>query len=148
MQPRVASLRCGPTLSAAPGKAIDDIPTVDTGSMISSRLFDQLEQTLASAEEQGAKVLAGGKRLDHPVWKQGHYFEPTLIVDVTKDMEIAQQEVFAPVMTVMPYDTIQEAVHIANSTRYGLGSAVFGGDRKECRQVAEVLNVGMVAINE
>jgi acyl-CoA reductase-like NAD-dependent aldehyde dehydrogenase len=148
MQPRVAALRCGPSLSSAPGEKDGLIPTVDCGSMISSRLFEQLEATLSSAVEQGAKILAGGKRLDHPVWKSGHYFQPTLIVDVNADMDIARNELFAPVMTVMPYDTIEEAVAIANSTRYGLGSAVFGNDRTECRQVAAALKTGMVAINE
>jgi acyl-CoA reductase-like NAD-dependent aldehyde dehydrogenase len=148
MQPRVAALRCGPSLSSAPGEKDGLIPTVDCGSMISSRLFEQLEATLSSAVERGAKILAGGKRLDHPVWKSGHYFQPTLIVDVNADMDIARNELFAPVMTVMPYDTIEEAVAIANSTRYGLGSAVFGNDRTECRQVAAALKTGMVAINE
>ena len=148
MTPRIAALRCGPSLSAAPGSSQGEISTVDSGSMISSRLFEQLEDSLASAEKQGARILAGGKRFEHSVWKQGHYFRPTLIVDVTSDMDIAQQELFAPVMTVMPYDTVEEAVAIANSTRYGLGSAVFGSDKKECRTVAEVLKVGMVAIND
>jgi acyl-CoA reductase-like NAD-dependent aldehyde dehydrogenase len=148
MQPRVAGLRCGPSLSSAPGQSEGSIPTVDCGSMISSRLFGELESTLTSAEKQGARILVGGKRLDHPVWKSGHYFQPTLIVDVTADMDIAQTELFAPVMTVMPYDTVQEAVAIANSTRYGLGSAVFGNDRTECRQVAAAMKTGMVAINE
>jgi len=148
MQPRVAALRCGPSLSSAPGKADGPIETVDCGSMISSRLFNDLESILSSAEKQGARILAGGKRLDHPVWKSGHYFQPTLIVDVTTDMDIARNELFAPVMTVMPYDTIEEAVAIANSTRYGLGSAVFGNDKTECRQVAAALKTGMVAINE
>jgi acyl-CoA reductase-like NAD-dependent aldehyde dehydrogenase len=148
MQPRVTALRCGPSLSSAPGKAHGPIETVDCGSMISSRLFDDLESILSSAEKQGARILAGGKRLDHPVWKSGHYFQPTLIVDVTTDMDIARNELFAPVMTVMPYDTIEEAVAIANSTRYGLGSAVFGNDRTECRQVAAAMKTGMVAVNE
>ena len=56
--------------------------------------------------------------------------------------------VFAPVMNVIPYDTVKQAIEIANGTRYGLGSAVFGNDRAECRSVAERLEVGMVAINE
>lgn len=148
MQPRVAALRCGPSLSSAPGQTEGQIPTTDCGSMISSRLFDQLEADLATAVTQGATILAGGKRLEHPVWKSGAYFQPTLIVDVDTSMDIANNELFAPVMTVMPYDTIEEGVAIANSTRYGLGSAVFGNDKTECRQVAAAMKTGMVAINE
>lgn len=56
--------------------------------------------------------------------------------------------VFAPIMTVLPYDTVDEAILIANSTRYGLGSAIFGSSRSECRSVADRLSVGMVALND
>lgn len=62
-------------------------------------------------------------------------------------MSIAQQEVFAPVMTVMKFDLLAEAISIANGTRYGLGASVFGRDLKECRYVSSKLNVGMVCTN-
>lgn len=62
-------------------------------------------------------------------------------------MPIAQEEIFAPVMTVMRYDTLDEAVDLANSTRYGLGASVFGKDRKECRHVMDRLECGMVCSN-
>ncbi|KAJ9097269.1 hypothetical protein QFC21_004938 [Naganishia friedmannii] len=148
MTPRVQALRCGPVLSpssSSDGKIIKD---VDCGAMISSRLLAQLEHMLQKAEKDGARVLVGGKRYVHPDWPEGHYFQPTLIADVTKDMDVAKHELFAPVMNVIPYDTVQEAIEIANGTRYGLGSAVFGDDRAECRMVAEKLQVGMVAIND
>lgn len=167
MTPRVQKLRCGPVLSASVSSADKTIKTVDCGAMISSRLAGQLEGMLVEAEKQGARIVVGGKRHRHPDWPEGHYFQPTLIADVKPEMEVAKHEcessfstatarlmdyavaiVFAPVMNVIPYDTVEQAISIANGTRYGLGSAVFGNDRAECRFVAERLDVGMVAINE
>lgn len=63
------------------------------------------------------------------------------------DMEIAQEEIFAPVMTVMRYDALEEAVRLANGTRYGLGASVFGKDRADCRFVMDRLECGMVCSN-
>jgi acyl-CoA reductase-like NAD-dependent aldehyde dehydrogenase len=168
MTPRVQKLRCGPVLSSPAASVDKSIKTVDCGAMISSRLAGQLEDMLAKAEKGGARIVVGGKRHRHPDWPEGHYFQPTLIADVTPEMDVAKHEresffqhlllaarcsrtvriVFAPVMNVIPYDTVDEAIKIANGTRYGLGSAVFGNDRDECRFVAERLDVGMVAINE
>ncbi|WWC73787.1 uncharacterized protein I206_107759 [Kwoniella pini CBS 10737] len=132
MEPRVKSLR----------------PGTDVGSLISHAPISKLQSTLASAEKGGARVLAGGKRYMHPEYPQAAYFEPTLVVDVTMDMEIAQEELFAPVMTVVPYDNVAEAIEWLNKSRYGLGAGVYGKDKGECKRVAEKLECGMVAINE
>lgn len=176
MLPRVKSLQCGSSLSSLDESSVTKnkvIPPVDCGAMVSDRGFDGLERLLKDAEKAGAKVLTGGKRFTHETWTKGTYFEPTMIVDVKSDMEIAQHErkstsktlvvslerivrliptppssVFAPVMTVLPYDTIEEAIEIANSTRYGLGSAVFGPSKSLCRRVAKEMRTGMVAIND
>ncbi|GHJ86665.1 hypothetical protein NliqN6_3067 [Naganishia liquefaciens] len=146
MTPRVQKLRCGAASSSpSSGKTMN---VVDCGAMISSRLLTQLEDMLQLAEKQGARILAGGKRFSHPDWPEGHYFQPTLMADVTSQMDIATKELFAPVMNVIPYETVEQAIQIANGTRYGLGSAVFGNDRAECHSVAERLEVGMVAIND
>lgn len=64
------------------------------------------------------------------------------------DMPIAKEELFAPVMTVVPYDDVNEAVEWLNKGKFGLGGGVYGKDKKECRRVAEKLECGMVAINE
>lgn len=168
MTSRVKKLRCGPVLSSPSASEDKIIKVVDCGAMISSRLLAQLEDMLQQAEKQGARILVGGKRYIHPDWPEGHYFQPTLIADVKPEMDIAKNEcelpvqfilddslsvlpvtiVFAPVMNVIPFDTVEQAIDIANGTRYGLGSAIFGNDRAECRSVAERLEVGMVAINE
>lgn len=90
MTPRVRALRCGSGLSAPPGSS--EIPPVDCGAMISPHRFAELEKIIAAAKKQGARVLAGGKRIAHEVWRGGAYFEPTLVCDVTSEMDIARQE--------------------------------------------------------
>ncbi|BGP51561.1 Meiotic Sister-Chromatid recombination aldehyde dehydrogenase [Rhodotorula kratochvilovae] len=142
MHKRIAALQLGDVLSpAAAGKQID------VGAMISDRLFDELEGLIAQAVKEGARCLVGGKRADKAVVGAGHFFQPTLLVDVTPSMAIAQQEIFAPVMAVMKYDTLDEAVALANGTRYGLGAAVFGRSQTECRYVMDRLECGMVCSN-
>ena len=86
--------------------------------------------------------------LRHPRWPRGHYFAPTLLTGVRPEMAIAQQELFAPIFLVMAYQSEEEAVAIANGTRYGLGASVFGRNRAQCRRVARALRCGMVNINE
>ncbi|GAA6039336.1 hypothetical protein JCM8097_002804 [Rhodosporidiobolus ruineniae] len=143
MSARVADLKPGDVLSPSAASK-----RIDVGAMVTDRLFDQLEGLIADAVRQGARCLVGGKRLSKEEVGAGHYFAPTLLVDVTPDMTIAQQEIFAPVMTVLKYDTLEQAVEIANGTRYGLGASVFGKDQKQCRWVMDRLECGMVCSND
>ncbi|WFD43847.1 Meiotic Sister-Chromatid recombination aldehyde dehydrogenase [Malassezia psittaci] len=149
VQSRIASLKCGSFLDDTrfgTQKDIEDV--VDCGAMINDARFDQLESLIEDAVKQGARLLQGGRRLQHPRWPLGFYFQPTLLVNVTKTMRIAQEELFAPVFLVMSYDSIQEAIDIANGTVYGLGSSVFGSNREDCLRVADQLECGMVNIND
>ncbi|PWN50014.1 Aldedh-domain-containing protein [Violaceomyces palustris] len=162
--PRVKSIRCGsfmddvdfghaPSLvksqDAKKGgaKAVQG-DQVDCGAMITDARFGRLEQLIQDAVKQGAELVVGGKRLKHEKWANGHYFQPTLITGVTSEMKIAQEELFAPIFLVMSFETVEQAVEIANSTRYGLGSSVFGNNKEECQKVAERLKCGMVNIND
>ncbi|KAI0003729.1 Aldedh-domain-containing protein [Russula compacta] len=140
---RAHDLRIGGALSA------DDVSTgVDVGSMISRDRFQRLQDILDAATSQGAQVDLGGRPKVHPYLAQGAFFEPTVIGQVRRDMDIARQELFAPIALVMPYSTIQEAIEIANDTRYALGASVFGPDKYECLDVAKQLECGMVSIND
>ncbi|GAA6021484.1 hypothetical protein JCM10207_005774 [Rhodosporidiobolus poonsookiae] len=141
MAPPIAALRAGDVL--AQGAADKQI---DVGAMVTDRLFDRLEEMIEEAVSQGARCLVGGKRATDV--GAGHYFQPTLLVDVTPSMAIAQQEVFAPVMTVLKYNTLEEAVALANGTRYGLGASVFGRNKRDCRWVMDRLECGMVCSND
>ncbi|TFY71337.1 hypothetical protein EVG20_g1668 [Dentipellis fragilis] len=140
---RSRALRLGSALSA------DGVGSgVDCGSMISTDRFQSLEDIIQDAAHQGAKVEHGGARIRHPYLENGAYFSPTIVGEVTPEMNIAQRELFAPVAILMPYETIDEAIEIANGTRYGLGASVFGPDRYQCLEVAKALECGMVSVND
>jgi len=130
------------------GSAIDQGEGVDVGAMISGTRFDHLESLIQDAVKSGARLIHGGHRYNHPSYPRGHYFQPTLLADVTKDMAIAKEELFAPVALLMRAETIDHAIEIANSTIYGLGGAVFGSKRNDVERVVnEVETVGM-AVND
>ncbi|ODQ65912.1 ALDH-like protein [Nadsonia fulvescens var. elongata DSM 6958] len=130
------------------GSGIDQQATVDMGACITDVRFSALEEIIADAVAKGARLLHGGSRYLHPKYPQGHYFQPTLLVDVTPDMLIAQNEVFGPVMTVMKATSIENAIELANSTDYGLGASVFGPDEQVLYQVSDKLQAGNVSIND
>ena len=147
LEPRIRALRLGNDLDTTAGGE------VDVGAMVSAASFDKLERLISEAVAQGARLLAGGHRYSHPKYPSGHYFEPTLLVDVTSDMAIAQEELFAPVALLMRADNPQHAVSIANGTIYGLGCSVFGptgsaAARAQLQWVANNAQTGMVAVND
>jgi len=127
----------------------DEVPVGDPrdeateiGPLISAEHRERVEGYLRRAVDGGARILVGGGRPDGP----GYYLEPTLVADVGAGDEICQEELFAPVATVMPYDTVDEAVELANDSRYGLNALVWG-EPTEARDVALRLETGTVAIN-
>ena len=148
LKERIAKLRLGSDLDGR-----SDDAGVDVGAMISSASFDRLERLIEEAVEQGANLVLGGRRYHHPQYASGHYFSPTLLVDVTPSMRIAQEELFAPVCVLMKANSVSEAVTIANGTSYGLGSNVFGptssaAARRNLELVTRDLRAGMVAVND
>ncbi|KAF2135266.1 uncharacterized protein K452DRAFT_281793 [Aplosporella prunicola CBS 121167] len=146
LTPRVKALRSGSALTSE--AAGPDTPAVDVGASISAAGFSRLENLIQDAVSRGARLLAGGSRYAHPDFPQGHYFAPTLLVDVTPNMPIAQEECFAPVMLVMKAASVAAAVDAANSTPYGLGASVFGSRSADLQYAARWLQSGMVAVND
>ena len=140
VEPRIRALRIG--------SALDDPEDVDVGAMISGASFSRLEETIAEAVEQGARLVVGGRRYLHPNYPKGHYFSPTLLVDVTSNMRVAREELFAPVFLVMKAAGVEDAIRIANSTAYGLGASVFGTHRGNINSVVEQVKAGMVSVND
>lgn len=130
-----------------PGSVLDG-DEVDCGAMISAVGFDKLESWIEDAVKKGARCLVGGKRLIHPKYPQGHYFSPTLLVDVTEDMLIAQNETFAPICVLMRAKDVTHAIHLANSTEYGLGGSVFGRNKRNLDRVVREFKSGMVSVND
>jgi aldehyde dehydrogenase (NAD+)/betaine-aldehyde dehydrogenase len=114
----------------------------EVGPLISAEHRERVEGYVHRALEKGATVLAGGGRPD----RAGFFVNPALIGDVHPDDEIAQDELFAPIAVVFVYDTVDEAVALANNTRYGLNALVWGAP-DEARAVADRLRAGTVAIN-
>ncbi|MET0740943.1 MAG: aldehyde dehydrogenase family protein [Candidatus Nanopelagicales bacterium] len=118
------------------------LETTEVGPLISEEHLGQVTAAIERAETSGATVAVGGRRLSG----RGFYLEPTLVVGAEPDAELSQEELFAPVAVVLAYDSVDEAVGIANSTRYGLNAVVWG-DLDQARAVAERIESGTVAIN-
>src|SRR5262249_30410554 len=129
-------LRQGPPLAGA---------VVDVGSMTTPVQLDIVTRLVRRAVEQGARVVAGGKPA---LADQGAYFEPTILADVTPDMDIMQEETFGPVMLLCRVRDDDHAVAVANATRFGLGSSVMCRDPRRARRIARRIEAGMTAINE
>jgi aldehyde dehydrogenase (NAD+) len=114
------------------------------GPQVNKRQQGRVLELLASAPAQGARVIFGGGRPSH--LEKGFYVEPTLFADVTNDMRIAQEEVFGPVLSLIPYEGDDEAVRIANDSSYGLAGAVHG-EHDHALAVARRIRTGTLSIN-
>jgi aldehyde dehydrogenase (NAD+) len=121
-------------------------PTTAVGPMVSLRQYERVQSYIRKGIEEGAELLAGGE--DRPAGlTAGFFVKPTVFVNVTNNMTIAQEEIFGPVLSVIAYDSEEEAIRIANDSRYGLHAAVIGTDLKRARRVAAQLRAGRVVIN-
>ena len=114
------------------------------GPVITGTHRERVEGIIASATAEGATLAAGG---DRPDLDTGFYVAPTLVVDATNDMTVAREEIFGPVITVIPFDDEDEAIAISNDTPYGLYDYVFSGDTGRAMAVAKLLKAGNVGIN-
>ena len=119
---------------------------VTTGPVVSKLQFDKIHSLIESGMEQGATLVAGGPGMPAGL-NRGYFVRPTVFADVTRDMRIAREEIFGPVLSIMPYDSDGEAVQLANDTPYGLAAYVQSRDMDRARSVAARLRAGIVAIN-
>jgi len=121
-------------------------PEVAMGPVVSKAQFDRVQQYIAIGIEEGATVCTGG--LGRPAGlERGYFVKPTIFSDVAPDMRIAQEEIFGPVLAVIPYDAEEEAIEIANGTEYGLGGYVFSSSRERGLSVGRQLRAGRVFLN-
>src|SRR5580692_9481959 len=121
-------------------------PKTAIGPMVSQKQYERIQSYIRKGIEGGAEVLAGGE--GHPVgFEAGYFVKPTVFVNVKNDMTISQEEIFGPVLCVIAYDSEDEAIRIANDSKYGLHSAVLGTDLDRARRVASQLRAGRVVIN-
>ena len=121
-------------------------PKTAVGPMVTQKQYERVQSYIRKGIEEGAEVLVGGE--GHPRGLEAGYFvKPTVFVNVTNDMTVAQEEIFGPVLCVITYETEDDAIRIANDTRYGLHAYVSGTDVQRARRVASHLLAGRVAIN-
>src|ERR1700722_18045236 len=121
-------------------------PKTAVGPMATQKQYERIQSYIRKGIEEGAEVLVGGE--GHPEGLEAGYFvKPTVFVNVTNDMTIAQDEIFGPVLSVIAYDTEEDAIRIANDSNYGLHAFVNGTDLARARRIAGQLRAGRVVIN-
>jgi aldehyde dehydrogenase (NAD+) len=121
-------------------------PKTAVGPMVSQKQYERIQSYIRKGIEEGAEVLVGGE--GHPEgFEAGYFVKPTVFVNVKNDMTIAQEEIFGPVLSVIAYDSEDEAIRIANDSKYGLHAAVIGTDLERARRVASQIRAGRVVIN-
>ena len=116
------------------------------GPLVSEAQFEKVQGLINKAIDEGARVVAGGPGRPDGL-NRGYFVRPTVFADVTNDMTIAREEVFGPVLAMIPFDSEEEAIAIANDTPYGLAAYVQTQDQAKARRVAKRLRAGMVQIN-
>ena len=124
------------------GNPLDE--KTEIGPIVSIRQLEKLEEQVKDATRKGAKVICGGKRLEY---NNGNYYLPTILTNITKDMKVYIEEVFGPVIPIIEFDTIEQAIEIANDTQYGLGGYVYTTCREKFDRVVKELKTGMIAWN-
>ena len=115
----------------------------EQGPQVDDAQFDKVMSYIASGKEQGAKLVCGGAR----VGDRGYFIEPTVFADVRDEMKIAQEEIFGPVLSIIPFDTLDEVIERGNKTMYGLAAAVWTRDITKATSIANGLRAGTVWVN-
>ena len=123
----------------------DDINT-DLGPLVSITQYNKVQNLIEKGIEEGAQLVSGGKGKPNG-FEKGYYVKPTIFGNVSNNMIIEKEEIFGPVLSIIPYDDIEHAVSIANDTVYGLAAYVTGEDQKKCLEVARELRAGQISLN-
>lgn len=116
----------------------------EIGPIVSKAQLESLEIQVKDAINKGAKLLCGGKRLEG----KGYFYEPTVLADITDEMLVAKEEVFGPVAPIFSFGSTEEAIKMANNTKYGLGASVWTKDSEKAEKVTNSIESGMVWIND
>jgi aldehyde dehydrogenase (NAD+) len=127
-----------------PGDPFDE--NARLGPLVSETQLERVRGYIETGKAEGARLVTGGAEPPESA-EQGYFVRPTVFSDVTTDMTIAQEEIFGPVLSIMPYDDEEEAIRIANDTVYGLAGGVWSGDEDRARAVAARIRTGQVEIN-
>lgn len=124
------------------------LPDTKMGPLASRRQLETVERYIALAREEGAEIACGGYRLTGVEYEKGCFFAPTILTGVSNSMRVAREEIFGPVLAVIPFDDDDEAVSIANDSDFGLAGCVFSTDTQRARRIANQIRTGILSIND
>ncbi len=122
-------------------------PTTEIGPLVAKRQQERVEKYIALGQEEGARVVVGGSGRPSGI-DTGWYVQPTVFANATNDMRIAREEIFGPVLTVIPYDDVKDAVRIANDSEYGLAGSVWTADGQLGLDIARRVRAGTYGVNQ
>lgn len=127
------------------GNGLDE--SIKVGPIINQRGLEKVKSYIKVGKEEGAKLLTGGYIMENGEHAKGYYFAPTLFTDVNPDMRIAKEEIFGPVVSLIPITSLEEAIEINNSVEYGLSSSIFTRDVNRVFAAQRDLDTGIVYVN-
>jgi aldehyde dehydrogenase (NAD+) len=122
-------------------------PATEMGTVANQPQFDRIVEFIGSAQADGAELVTGGRRAGAKELASGLFIEPTIFAGVDNTMRIAREEIFGPVLSIIPFDTEEEAIAIANDTSFGLASGIWTESLNRAHRVARALRTGMVWVN-
>jgi aldehyde dehydrogenase (NAD+) len=123
------------------------LPETEMGTAANEPQFNKILSFIEAAKGDGARLVAGGGRAEGPGLDKGFFIQPTIFADVRNDMKVAAEEIFGPVLSIIPFDDEEEAVRIANDTPYGLASGVWSQDINRCLRMTRAIRSGVVWVN-
>ncbi|MEJ2532425.1 MAG: aldehyde dehydrogenase family protein [Halioglobus sp.] len=123
-------------------------PATGMGPMSTETHFHKVMGYIESGIAEGARLVCGGRPAEVPGCEGGFFIQPTVLADVTNDMKVAREEIFGPVLSVIKFSSVEEAIDLANDTDYGLSAGIWSGDLVQAQQIARELRAGSVWVND
>ena len=142
---KVVELFAEATRNVKVGDPADE--TTEVGTLVSFKQRDRVRDYIEIGQAEGATIVVGGAAPDDPALANGAYLLPTVFDGVSNDMRIAKEEIFGPVVSVIPFDTEEEALRLANSTPYGLSGSIWSRDIGKALRAAKALQSGVISVN-
>ena len=142
---RVVELFAEATRNVKVGDPADE--ATEVGTLVSFKQRDRVKEYIEIGQAEGASIVVGGVEPDDPALADGAYLMPTVFDGVSNDMRVAKEEIFGPVVSVIPFDTEEEALRLANATPYGLSGSIWTRDLGKALRAAKALQSGVISVN-